>query len=204
MSRALLAGMVAAVASCALVSAAAAQQPPRPGTSTDPARCQWEWKAGGGIGVWAERCQLNTGVWELAFRPELPGFVLTIDGKEETVVLQVFDKPASAPISAILPALRAGGHIPDDDDCVFAPAAPHSAPRTLAFFEIVPAGARKARFEATPKDEVPEPPCGDYGWSTHGVRYFLTDIRHPGTVVYVNAGQDGLMFDDRTVTITRP
>ena len=67
--------------------------------------------------------------------------------------------------------------------------------------DIQPTGARKAAFDATPSDEVPEPPCGDYGWSTHGLRYFMTDIRHPDNVLYLNEGQDGMMFDPRTVRI---
>ena len=48
---------------------------------------------------------------------------------------------------------------------------------------------------------MPEPPCGEYGWSTHGVRYFFTDTRFPDRAVYVNTGQDGTMFDDTTITL---
>ena len=106
--------------------------------------------------------------------------MLTVDGKAEGTILQVFDKPADADVSAVLPALRAKGYIPDDDDCVFEPAAIRPAPRTIAFYEIKPTGARKEAFDATPEDEVPEPPCGEYGWGTHGVRYFLTDTRFSG------------------------
>jgi hypothetical protein len=176
-------------------------QPPEPENSTDAARCQWHWKQGGGIGIWAERCAFDTGVWELEFRENLPGFVLTVDGGDEQTVLQRFTRPAGAGPSAILPELRRRGYIPDDDECVFEPAAIRPAVRTIAFFEIKPTGKRKAAFDATPADEVPDPPCGEYGWSTHGVRYFMTDTRHPNAVVYVNIGQDGMMFDDATVTL---
>ena len=55
--------------------------------------------------------------------------------------------------------------------------------------------------QQTPEDEIPDPPCGDYGWSTHGVRYFITDVAHPDRVIYVDTGEDGLMFDDATVTL---
>ena len=127
--------------------------------------------------------------------------MLTVDGEAEGTILQVFDKPADADVSAILPALRAKGYIPDDDDCVFEPAAIRPAPRTIAFYEIKPIGARKEAFDATPEDEVPEPPCGEYGWGTHGVRYFFTDTRFPERVIYVNTGQDGTMFDDTTITL---
>jgi hypothetical protein len=177
-------------------------QPTQPEQSlVDPAKCRWEWKKGGGIGVWAERCALDTGVWELQFQSDLPGFVLTVDGKTDQTVLQVFKKPADADISAILPILRERGYIPDDEFCVFKPASIRPVPRTVALFDIRPIGARKAALDATPSDEVPEPPCGDYGWSTHGERYFMTDIGHPEIVVYINTGQDGMMFDPTTVTI---
>lgn len=194
--------MLLAIASgivCLAVPASA--QPPQPTTSTDPDHCRWEWMTGAGLGVWAEHCDLQTGVWALRADPALPGFVLTIDGNDEVTVLQVFGKPPAADIAAILPELRQRGYIPDDDECVFAPADIRPAARTVAFYDIQPTGSRKAAFEATPEDEVPEPPCGDYGWSTHGVRYFMTDSRFPDRVVYVNTGQDGLMFDPQTVTL---
>jgi hypothetical protein len=187
---------------CLAVPASSAMaQPPMPTGSSVPGKCTWEWMTGAGVGIWAERCDLDTGVWVPRFDADLPGFVLTVDGKDAGTILQVFDKPADADVSAILPTLRSRGHIPDDDECVFAPAAIRPAPRTIAFYEIRPTGSRLAAFEATPEDEVPEPPCGDYGWSTHGVRYFTTDLRFPERVVYVDTGQDGTMFDDRTITL---
>lgn len=195
--RAVLAIVLATVCLAGPVIAA----PPQPTHSRFPDRCRWEWKTGGGLGVWAEHCELDTGVWELRNDPDLPGFVLTVDGIDEAAVLQVFRKPPGADISAILPELRQRGYIPDDGECIFAPADIRPAERTIAFFDIRPTGARKTAFEATPEDEVPDPPCGDYGWSTHGVRYFMTDSRFPDRVVYINTGQDGLMFDPETVTL---
>jgi hypothetical protein len=189
------------VFSSACLVAPAFAEPPKPMGSTDAERCGWEWKAGGGIGVWAERCDLDTGLWQLRYDEALPGFALTVDGGDVAVVLQTFAKPAEAPVSAILPDLRRRGYIPDDEECVFAPAAIRPAARTIAFFDIQPTGARKAAFEATPVDEVPEPPCGDYGWSTHGIRYFMTDTRFPDRVIYVDIGEDGMMFDPETVTL---
>ena len=188
-----LAGMLAVVTS-------ASAEPAKPTHSTDATKCEWQWKSGGGIGVWAERCKLETGLWEIAFRDNLPGFVLTVDGEENQVVLQTFAM-ADATIASILPELRRRGYIPNDDECVFEPAAIRPAVRTIAFYELKPTGKRKAAFDATPKDEVPEPPCGEYGWSTHGARYFMTDLRRPDVALYVNIGQDGLMFDDTTVTL---
>ena len=187
-------------------------QPPKPAHSTDPDKCRWQWWSGalpmgGSIGAWTEHCDLATGVWELDYTANLPGFWLTIDGEEQVAVIQVFAKPTDADIAAILPELRERGYIPDDDECGFAPAMDSTlttagpTPRSQALFEIMPTGARLAAFQATPDDEVPEPPCGEYGWSTHGTRYFVTDTRHPDKVVYIDIGQDGMMFDQTSVTI---
>jgi hypothetical protein len=192
---------LAVIAAMLALPALAGEQPPKPTTSTDPAKCSWEWRSENGLGVWAERCELDTGLWHLEYHADLPGFVLFASDDEIDTVLQTFRKPADKDISAILPELRKRGYIPDDDECVFEPAAISPTPKTLAQFEIKPTGARQEAFDKTPDDEIPEPPCGDYGWSTHGIRYFVTDTTHPETVVYVNIGQDGMMFDPATVTL---
>ena len=121
-------------------SAAAHAQPPQPTRQFRPRPVQVGMEDRRRIGIWAERCDLETGVWEPRFEASLPGFVLTVDGEDQGTILQVFDKPADAEVSAILPALREKGYIPDDDECVFEPAAIRPAPRTIAFFTIMPTG----------------------------------------------------------------
>lgn len=197
-----------AVLAALLLPAAAhsAERPPMPTTSAIPGQCVWEWVEFSGLGLWAEKCNAN-GVYQVVARTDPPQFVLMVDGEPVATVVQAFDKPADADISAILPALRSYGYIPDDDECVFAPASEATLmtigprPRTFAFYEIVPTGARLAAVEATPADEVPEPQCGDYGSSASGTRFFQTDTRHPGKVVYVDLGQDGTMIDPATITL---
>jgi hypothetical protein len=199
-------------AGLSLPALAQVPQPPKPTYSTDAEHCRWIWWSGalpmgGSIGAWTERCDLATGLWELDYTATLPGFWLTIGGEEQAPVIQVFSKPADADVSAILSELRERGYIPDDDECIFVPASETTlrtvgpVPRTQTLYEIMPTGARLAQFEATPDDDVPEPPCGEYGWSTHGTRYFVTDTRHPDKVVYIDIGQDGMMFDQTSVTL---
>jgi hypothetical protein len=180
----------------------AAAQPPQPSYSTDPDKCTWSWKTGTGLGAWTERCAMN-GVWEPVFRPGVPELALTVGGDDAGTVLQLFQKPADGDISAILPELRKRGYIPDDNDCVFQPASQDAGlpAKGQAFFEIMPTGARKAAFDATPADEVPDPPCGEYGFDPDGLRYFVTDSAHPAAVLYMNLGQDGTLFDPATVTV---
>jgi hypothetical protein len=195
--------LAAGIVAMACVGAALAAQPPKPAHSAvDDTACKFEWKTGASIGVWAERCVLRTGTWELKYREDLPGFALTIDGGDEQVVIQVFRKPADQPIDAILPELVKRGYV-EATECAFAPADPQvtgAAPPGRHYFEVDPTGKRLAAFDALPDDEVPDPPCGDYGMSPDGITFFMTDDAHPDRVVYLNLGQDGTVFDEKTVT----
>lgn len=187
----------------ALAGPALAEQPPKPTESTVPGKCEWVWKTGGGLGVWTERCTLETGVWGVTFDEKLGGFVLTVDGADPMTVLQPFSKAADADVSAILPELVKRGYVPETE-CIFAPADTSyipAPPTGQSFYEIVPTGARLKAFEALPSDEVPDPPCGDYGMAPDGLQYFMTEAAHPDRVVYVNLGQDGTMFDPKTITL---
>jgi len=181
-------------------------EPPKPTHSTDAAHCSWVWQTGAGLGVWTEKCAFQTGLWQLKFDPADAGFSLFVDDDNSGLVLAAFAKPADAGIAAILPELSKRGLIPDDDECIFRPASAATlatvgrAPKTRAFFEIMPVGKRKAALDATPSDEVPDAPCGDAGWAPDGVSLFMTDATHPTGVVYMNLGQDGTMFDPSTVT----
>jgi hypothetical protein len=138
---------------------APAGQPPKPSTSTDPDHCAWTWQTGGGLGVWTERCTLDTGLWQLKPADDPPWFSLYVDDEDTGVFLAPFAKAADAGIDALLPELRHRGLIPDDDECVFQPASSDviasigPTPRTRAYFEIMPTGKRKQAFDATPADE---------------------------------------------------
>lgn len=52
----------------------------------------------------------------------------------------------------------------------------------------------------TEQGEVPEPVCGAYGHSTHGVRYFITDLRWPELVIFVDEGQERPLFEPRSIS----
>lgn len=214
MRKLLCAAAFSMAASLAAPAALAGEIPPMPSQTIDPA-CTWRWMEGKGadgpkISMWAQDCKLSTGHWHLRFEHEYPGFSLWVDDQRQGMVLQAFRLPApavgeavgnggGAGIAALLPELRKRSLIADKDDCVFQPAAIGRQPRTVAQFEIRPTGETLKAFEATPNDEVPEPPCGDYAWSTHGVRYFQTDLRVPGAVLYLDLGQDGTLFAPETV-----
>lgn len=181
---------------------AAELRPPKPETSSTSAQgqCRWVWVQGRGIGLWSEACTLPTGRWRVVWRAKTQSFELQRNGRRTDTVVRLWSVAPDDPLETLLKTLKAEGLVPDNEErCVFLPKAIRPDVRTRAFFVIKPqAGDPPA---VTPSGEIPEPPCGDLGASTHGVRYFMTDLRAPGRVVFVNEGQDGLMFDPRSITL---
>lgn len=132
--------------------------------------------------------------------PALPGFALWIDDTRRETVVHAVPRAPGAPLSSVVAALARAGHVPPDD-CVFVRTRLSGVARAARVYELRPTGARLAAMRATPRDQVPDPPCGEYGWSTHGVRAFVVDPRRPQWVVYVNLGQDGTLIDPATLAI---
>jgi hypothetical protein len=175
--------------------------PPQPFYQTDAGKCQWAWKTGNGIGLWAEDCTFDTGHWLVT--PDAGGdvFSLSVDGGDPFAVLRQFrKKPDEAP-DVLLPALRKQGLIPDDDECRFAVSDSQKPVGDWQFFEIMPNGKRKQAFDATPQGDVPEPPCGEVGFAVDYVGFFMVNSQHPDRVLFVNLGQDGTMFDPFSISL---
>jgi hypothetical protein len=204
-------GRVAAVSSgltvaalVATVTASHAQEVGRPASPdwlTDPA-CEWVWSEGGGIGFWSERCALPTGLWETSWSPENGAFVQTVDGEAFGIVVQPFSLSEPGGWDTIRQDLVAAAKLDADAPCAFEPAAIRPAVRTIAFFVLTP--TTPDALAPTETGDVPEPLCGPYGVSTHGVRYFMTDLRLPGLAVFIDEGQERPMFDPISVTALPP
>lgn len=183
------------------VPMAEAGAPASPFYATDKARCGWSWKTGAGIGMWAEDCKFDTGLWSVAYDAKADVFSLSVDGGEPYPVLRQFHKKPQDGPEALLPSLRQAGLIPDDGDCQFAPHTDQKSPAGWSLWEIAPVGKRKEAFDALPKDEVPDPPCGEVGYAADSIGFFMISDTHPERILYVNLGQDGTMFDPFTITL---
>lgn len=168
-------------------------------TPPDPS-CERQTLSAGPLRIDAWSCALPTGRWHVRAEPALPGFALWIDDTRRETVVHALPRAAGAPLSSVVPGLARAGLVPADD-CVFVRTREQAAPRGARVYELRPAGARLAALRRTPRDEVPEPPCGEYGWSTHGVRGFVVDRAQARWVVYVNLGQDGTLIDPATLVI---
>jgi len=167
------------------------------------AGCRWEQAEGGGLSLSVQACDLVTGRWRVAWNAQRRGFELSVNGQAHSLVVQpwpVEGSHAQAGLAGVVAALKAAGHLPPDSACRLQPAALRPLPRTAATYVLAPPVPVPA---VTASGEVPEPPCGAYGASTHGVRYFLSDLRWPGLVVFVDEGQDQPMFDPASIAVRR-
>ena len=198
--RVLLAGL-AVLGACSHLPVEEASRPPRPDWQTDAGRCSWHWREGGGLGLWTETCRLSTGLWQVSWDAGRSAFVQRHEGDVIGIVVQSWPLPGDTGVQALTPALTRAGQLAAHADCQWKPVALRPAPRTTSFFVLSPAAPQA--LGPTAQGEVPEPLCGPYGASTHGVRYFIVDLRWPGLAVFVDEGQERPMFDAASITPRR-
>lgn len=58
-----------------------------------------------------------------------------------------------------------------------------------------------AALAPTPSGDIAEPVCGPYGAPTHGIRYFITDLRWLGRAVFVDEGPERPLSDPASITL---
>lgn len=191
-----LAGL-ACLAACSATLVEDRGRPPRPDWRTDAGRCSWHWREGGGLGLWAETCALSTGLWQVVWDAGRSAFVQQHEGKAVGTVVQPWPLPEGAGVRELTPVLVREGHLEADADCLWKPLPMRPAPRTTAFFVLAPASPQA--LGPTAQGEVPEPVCGAFGASTHGVRYFIVDLRWPDLAIFVDEGQERPMFDPASI-----
>ena len=66
---------------------------------------------------------------------------------------------------------------------------------------MVPTGKKKEAFDAVVQVEIPEPPCGELGFTVDAVSFFMASKEKPGRVLFANLGQDGTMIDLASITL---
>ncbi len=175
------------------------QLPSKPDWHTSENDCSWRWIEGSGLGMWSEFCQLSTGQWSIVWDESQYGFVLQHENKMIDLVVQPWKISPDVGISSLNESLNNAGFLLSDNDCQWQRIPIQTSTSTLSFFELY---ASKAEAPVTTAEvEVPEPLCGPYGKSTHGVRYFMVDLRWPDLAIYVNEGQERPMFDPASITV---
>lgn len=171
--------------------------PPKPGWSSAPGHCSWVWREGGGVGLWTEACDFDTGARAVAYDAAQDRFVTTIDGKPDVTVLRQFRETGGP--EALAAALKKQGLILDNAECRMVKVPGTAAPAGWTGWNVMPTGTLKEAFDKEVQEQVPEPPCGELGYTADSVTFFMVKDDAPGRIFYVDLGQEAAMLDIKTI-----
>lgn len=187
--------------------ASPAGPPPVPDASRAEtfAGCTWGEVQSGGVSVWSFSCPQD----RLVADPALPGFVREVDGPDGVLrasVIALFAKAADAPLTSVLPQVRAASPGAQTATCDFEELA--GEPGAWLF---MPTGAARAAYDAliAPGSDATEPteadfmPCGAWGPSESGQRVFRVVPGAEDTVAGINLGSEITIFDPSTLRASR-
>ncbi|WP_258584055.1 hypothetical protein [Mesorhizobium sp. AR02] len=86
--------------------------------------------------------------------------------------------------------------------CVLAPYTEGTVPAGVKRYTFSPDAAYAKELKALANlEEVPEPPCGDWGEMPDGIQYFEVPVGKGRKVLFVRAGQDEPLFDEQTLRV---
>ena len=193
---------VSVLFAAASISAAAHADEPAPSRSPID-KCVWEKLADKTVGLaaWAQRCDF--GFRQIHF--EFVGHALAIkysDGGAADPLVEVFDiKSGETAEAAVLRLLLEKTDKAVSARCVLAPYTEGTVPAGVKRYTFSPDAAYAKELQAAANDEVPEPPCGDWGEMPDGIQYFEVPAGEGHRVLFVRVGQDEPLFDEQTLRV---
>jgi len=167
--------------------------------------CAWEKVSDATVGLeaWVQRCDYGFRQIDFLF----VGRSLAIrysDGGEPEALVDVFDLKPGESLEAGVTRLFAE-RTPADvaARCVLAPYRDGKPPAGVRRLTFVPNGDYQAELDRTQDpEEVPDPPCGDWGTAPDGIQYFEIHPRNAvRKVLFVRVGQDEPLFDEKTLRL---
>ena len=173
--------------------------PPKPGWSSSAKDCNWVWREGGGVGLWTEVCDFGNGLRAVAYDAARDLFTTTVDGKPDMTVLRQFREPGGP--EALAAALKKQGLLLDSAECQMVKVPDTAAPAGWTGWNVMPTGKLKEAFDKEVQEQVPEPPCGELGYTADSVTFFMVKDDAPGRVFHVDLGQDASMLDIKTIRL---
>ena len=193
---------VCALFASASISAVAHADEPAP--SRPPIdKCAWEKMADKTIGLvaWVQRCDF--GFRQIHF--EFTGNALAIkysDGGAADPLVELYDIKSGETAEASLQRLfREKTDKAVSARCVLAPYTEGTVPAGVKRYTFSPDAAYAKELKALANDEVPEPPCGDWGEMPDGIQYFEVPAGEGRKVLFVRVGQDEPLFDEQTLRV---
>lgn len=185
------------------VSAGARAEEPAP--SRPPIdKCVWEKLTDKtiGLGAWAQRC--NFGFRQIHF--EFVGNALAIkysDGGAPDPLVEVLDiQPGETAEAAMRRLFLEKTDKAVNARCELAPYTEGTVPAGVKRYAFSPDAAYAKELKArTDPDEVPDPPCGDWGEMPDGIQYFEVPAGEGHKLLFVRVGQDEPLFDEQTLRV---
>lgn len=148
-----------------------------------------------------QKCELSTGTWDVLWDGRKKAFVQQRGRQTEGVVVQPWRLKGERGLTGLTLALTQAAALVPGAPCRWQAVSAWPAPRSATFLALMPRDPKALAL--TEQGEVPDPVCGAYGASTHGVQYFLVDQRWPGWAVFVDEGQERPLFEPASITLMR-
>ncbi|WP_246691301.1 MULTISPECIES: hypothetical protein [unclassified Mesorhizobium] len=166
-------------------------------------KCAWEKLTDktAGLAAWAQRCDF--GFRQIHF--EFVGNALAIkysDGGAPDPLVEVLDiLSGETAESAVLRLLLEKTDKAVSARCVLAPYTEGTVPAGVKRYTFSPDAAYAKELQAAANDEVPDPPCGDWGEMPDGIQYFEAPAGEGDKLLFVRVGQDEPLFDEQTLRV---
>lgn len=199
--RVVVAALMCAVAGLPQAQAAATK-PSRPATD----KCAWATLTDAQVGLDARVQHCDYGFRKIDFVFDRAALAQRFDGGKPDPVVDVLDLNEGEGVEAGLRRLFAEhSDKADVAHCVLKPYKYYKpSPEGVRRYTFVPDAKYAKQLAATQKaDEVPEPPCGDFGDAPDGIQYFEVQPTslQARRVLFVRVGQDEPLFDEQTLRI---
>jgi hypothetical protein len=160
--------------------------------------CKWGEVRSEGLSIWAFACEKS----KLVADPTAPGFSLAWTNDQGKVenhsVIVVFKKPVEAGIEAVLPQVMTSSGAETDDTCAFEP-----VPNEKGLYSLKPTGKTKAAYAVLLETgETEAMPCGRWGPSESGERFFKILPEAQDKVIAIDMGSEIQPFDTKTLRVS--
>lgn len=170
--------------------------------------CAWEKLSDSTIGLeaWVQRCDFGFRRIDFRFSNRSLAIRYSDSGGKPEPLVDIYDlQPGETPEAGATRLFRAKTEKALAARCVLAPYEQrfNESPAGVERFTFVPDRAYDAELETKGRpDEVPEPPCGDWGEAPDGIQYWEAQPgRNARKILFVRVGQDAPLFDERTLRI---
>ena len=171
--------------------------------------CTWERASdnAAGFATWVERCDFGNRKIHLFIKGNALLQQYSDGGVNPDTLIESFALQANETVDAgVRRVYLAHTAKAISDRCVMAPYTLGKAPAAAKRFTFVPNAAYDKALKAKQNsNDIPEPPCGDWGIAPDGQQFFeawpTVAVRR---VLFVRVGQDTPLFDEMTLQLLPP